>query len=128
MEKLQEIKYFFLQYWKKALLVLGLLLFFIASAFVFIQKKNWHSKKKVETLALENVVLEESNEEVEPEKIEYYFVDVKGSVNNPGVYSLEKGRRVVDALNQAGGLKKDANTTFLNLSLLLKDQMVIIIF
>ena len=34
----------------------------------------------------------------------------------------------MDAINQAGGLKKEANTTFLNLSLLLRDQMVIIVY
>lgn len=62
---------------------------------------------------------------VEVEKI---FVDIKGSVNKPGVYELEKGKRVIDAIGISGGLKKNANTRFINLSKELNDGDVIVIY
>lgn len=55
-------------------------------------------------------------------------VEVKGAVNNPGVYELELDNRVIDAINSAGGLREDANTSVINLSKKLTDEMVIIIY
>ncbi len=55
-------------------------------------------------------------------------VDVKGSVNKPGVYEVDSGSRVIDVINISGGLKKDANTRFINLSKVLNDGDVIVIY
>ena len=49
-----------------------------------------------------------SNKEVKDEK--YYYVDIKGAVNNPGVYKLKEDSRVIDAINNSGGLKENADT------------------
>jgi len=74
----------------------------------------------------ENVSSKEAK--VISEEKEYYKIDIKGSVNNPGVYSLEKGSRVIDAIKIAGGLKENADTSVNNLSKYIKDEMVIIIY
>ncbi len=55
-------------------------------------------------------------------------VDIKGAVKKPGVYELEENCRVIDAVNKAGGLQKDADTNVLNLSKKLTDEMVIIVY
>lgn len=55
-------------------------------------------------------------------------IDIKGAVNNPGVYEMEKNGRVIDAVNKAGGLKKNADTSMINLSKKLEDEMVITIY
>ena len=70
-------------------------------------------------------VEEESNEEVEEEKIK---IDIKGAVKNPGVYELVSNSRVDDAIKISGGLTKDADTSVINLSKNLTDEMVIIIY
>ena len=44
----------------------------------------------------------------------YVHVDMDGAVNKPGVYRLESGSRVSDAIEMAGGLKEDAHTKSLN--------------
>lgn len=44
----------------------------------------------------------------------FIYVDVDGAVNNPGVFRLESGSRVSDAIEMAGGLKEDAHTKSLN--------------
>ena len=132
MDKLNTIKLFIYENKKKAILLCCLLVLFLLSTFLLFQKNNT-SKDNV---VYENLVEEkleanlETNlkeEEIEEEKI-YYYVDVKGYVNNPGVYSIEKGKRVVDVINKAGGLKKDANTSLLNLSMEVRDAMVIIVY
>ncbi|MBF0715262.1 helix-hairpin-helix domain-containing protein [Gemelliphila palaticanis] len=59
-----------------------------------------------------------------PEKI---FIDIKGAVNNPGVYEFTKDDRIKDAVEKAGGTLADADLTTINLSQKLKDQMLIVI-
>lgn len=55
-------------------------------------------------------------------------VDIKGMVATPGVYELEEGSRVIDVINIAGGIVDGANTSLINLSKKLSDEMVIIIY
>ncbi len=55
----------------------------------------------------------------------HFYVDIKGSVNKPGVYFVSEGMIVNDVIELAGGLKKNAYTDNINLSLKLKNEMVI---
>lgn len=67
----------------------------------------------------------------EGEKVEEIVIDVAGAVEKPGVYKLEQGARIVDALAAAGGLSGQADRDFLsktiNLSQLVTDGMKIYI-
>ncbi|WP_084543989.1 helix-hairpin-helix domain-containing protein [Paenisporosarcina indica] len=56
---------------------------------------------------------------------EAVIVDVKGQVKTPGVYTLPIGSRVLDAVQQAGGLLPTAEERALNLASRLIDEMVI---
>lgn len=58
----------------------------------------------------------------------YYKVDIKGEIINPGIYSLKSNSRVIDVIEKAGGLTDKANTTVLNLSKKIIDEMVIIVY
>ena len=71
---------------------------------------------------------ESSNEAEEDEEVITYFVDIKGEVNNPGTYEVLPDTRVLDVIEKAGGLTENANTSVNNLSLKVKDEMVIIIY
>ena len=55
------------------------------------------------------------------------FVDIKGAVNNPGVYQMKSGDRVKDALDAAGGLTDEADSQKVNLAQRVEDQMVIVV-
>lgn len=57
-----------------------------------------------------------------------YFVDIKGEINNPGVYEIDCNKRVIDVINLAGGLTDKADTSILNLSKKVQDEMYIIIY
>jgi competence protein ComEA len=67
--------------------------------------------------------------EVEQSKIENQriMVDVKGAVINPGVYSVTKGKRVIDVIELAGGLQENANEKSINLAQVIFDEMVLYI-
>lgn len=56
------------------------------------------------------------------------YVEIKGSVKNPGVYQMTKDSRVFELIEQAGGTTSLADTSNLNLSMLLEDAMVIYVY
>ncbi len=55
-------------------------------------------------------------------------VDIKGAIKSPGVYEVDDGLRVNDVIKLAGGLNKNANTNYINLSSRVKDEMVIWVY
>ena len=55
-------------------------------------------------------------------------VDIKGAVKKPGVYEVESGKRVMDVIDMAGGVLTGADTSVINLSKKIKDEMVIILY
>ena len=56
------------------------------------------------------------------------MVDVSGSVTNPGVYALPAGSRVVQAIEAAGGLAQNADTSDINQARIVKDGEQIYVF
>lgn len=71
--------------------------------------------------------LEESEEAELEEEAEdgVLVVDVKGMVASPGVYELEVGSRLFEAIEKAGGFTDSANQEAVNLALRLEDEMVV---
>ena len=68
------------------------------------------------------------NEEIPKEDLNSTIkVDIKGMVENSGVYEVDSNSRVIDVIEKAV-LKDNANTDYLNLSKKLKDGDVIIIY
>lgn len=83
-----------------------------------------NSNQDSSNIALKN----DLNENPETLKNNDIYVDIKGEVKKPGVYKLIEGSRVNDLINIAGGLSKNANTRFINLSKVLVDGDVIVIY
>jgi competence protein ComEA len=54
-------------------------------------------------------------------------VDVSGLVHHPGVYEFHQGDRVIDAIRRAGGAKREADLTSINLAALLTDAEQIVV-
>ncbi|NLD79099.1 MAG: hypothetical protein GX641_02050 [Mollicutes bacterium] len=65
---------------------------------------------------------------IEKETEETYQVDIKGAVKKPGVYVMNFDDRVIDVIEMAGGLLKESDTRFLNLSKKIFDEMVVVIY
>jgi competence protein ComEA len=53
------------------------------------------------------------------------IVHIAGAVNEPGVLSLPSGSRVKDAVEKAGGLADTADSSLINLAMLVSDGMQI---
>lgn len=62
-----------------------------------------------------------------PAIAETLVVDVKGAVLRPGVYSMEEGDRLIDAINAAGGYLPDADSKMINHAMRLTDEFLIYI-
>jgi competence protein ComEA len=55
------------------------------------------------------------------------FVHVAGWVRRPGVYELHEGDRVIDAIELAGGPRRGAQTSALNLAAVLTDGQQVLV-
>lgn len=82
---------------------------------------------KSSVIELETVDVKEVEEvEVEPvEEKQSIMVDVKGAVNSQGVYELQQGARVKDAINLAGGVTEQADEFQVNYAQIVEDEMLI---
>lgn len=111
-----------LNYKKYLFLGLGILLLIISLYFYFKFDNNDNS------VVTNNVVSDIVSTTKEILKNNTIYVDIKGSVKNPGVYEFNEGERVIDAINKAGGLSKNATTDNINLSKKLVNEMVVYVF
>lgn len=93
----------------------------ISSIIYFYEPKK---EKKIEKVAVEKIKKETKKEDTE----KLYMVDIKGEVISPGIYELPSTSRVIDVINKAGGLTDIADTSVINLSKKIEDEMVIIIY
>ena len=86
--------------------------------------------KDSEEIQLEEEIIKTEENILEEEKIvsEIVKVDIKGAVKNPGVYEVEENSRVSDVIDISGGWTNEADTSVINLSKNVIDEMVIIIY
>lgn len=110
--------------------VKSIILAFVCSLVVIIGMLFYFNQSKTEDysgVSFSNPSNEANNkdEKSEDKHDEKIFVDVKGAVKHPGVFETTKDKRVKDLIEEAGGLLDDADTSTLNLSQKVKDQMVI---
>ncbi len=124
--KKEDVVLFFRQNVKSIILAFVCsLVLIIGGLFYFNQSKTEdYSDVSFSNTSSESINKGEKTEEKHDEKI---FVDVKGAVKHPGVFETTKDKRVKDLIEEAGGLLDDADTSTLNLSQKVKDQMVIYI-
>lgn len=79
-----------------------------------------------ETISGEDAAEQESKQSAQ-QITESVWIHICGEVAVPGVYELEAGSRVYDALTAAGGFTEQADTDFYNLALEVTDGMQIVV-
>ncbi len=112
---------------KKANIVHGVMIFGVVmlvsvSLFRLFDNNKHHN---FENLLLFEELHSDQSDHLEEKKDTVIIVDVKGAVNQPGVYVMVEGDRVFSAIEKANGFRDDANEKVINLAALLKDEMVI---
>ena len=100
------------------LLIIGIITYF------FLTRKPTKASKK-ET---DPIVNKKEEKKTSTESTIKYQVDIKGEVINPGIYTMDPSSRVIDVIKSAGGLTENANTSVINLSKKITDEMVIIVY
>ena len=109
-------------YYNRKYLYIALVLIIISFFFVLINDNNYDDY--ILENDIEDIVI---NEEKDTEIDDYYVVDVKGEVINPGTYKVSSNERIIDVITLAGGLTENAETISINLSKKVTDEMVILI-
>ncbi|MEX1052276.1 MAG: helix-hairpin-helix domain-containing protein [Patescibacteria group bacterium] len=105
---------------ESVLIILSILVTFI-SLFIFLLSSN---------VTNQEIIIEEDNKNKVSNTIQSlnnkFIVDVSGAVVAPGVYELESGSRINDAIKIAGGLSNEADSSYFyrnfNLSAFVYDQ------
>lgn len=116
------IKITFHYRYRKQIIIVSLILIFITTiSVIYVCNRPKEKKIKEEKVSLKK---EETKEVISEE----YKIDIKGEVVNPGIYTLKSTSRIIDCIELAGGLTENANTTVLNLSKKITDEMVIIVY
>ena len=106
------------KYYRKFLIILIPILVIILLIF-------FNQEKESEIIIEESIMKIKENE---IENINNHKINIKGAVVNPGVYEFKDGERVIDAIKKSGGLLENADTSVINLSKNLFDEMVIVIY
>lgn len=108
---------------KKTIIILCTIIVVLGGIIFILYKNNSSSKEEI-------VDIFEEPEEIEQEESnsKKVIVDIKGMINNPGVYEVDSDLRVNDVIELAGGLKEGADTSNINLAKLVSDEMTIIIY
>ena len=104
------------------------ILTFFCCALIFVGIYIYNTNNNVSTSSVKKLSVIKKDDTTNQDSSKTVFVDVKGAVNAPGVYELDDGKRVIDAINLAGGLSDNANTINLNLSKKLTDEMYIVVY
>ena len=122
------------EFWKEKNVIKITASLFLLAVFLLLSlmgKGSGISYETEETQRGSAIATEESMVEIENDKIDdpafskIIFVDVIGCVVNPGVYQLEEGSRVFQALELAGGLTEEAEVKSINRAAVLSDEQVI---
>lgn len=98
----------------------------IGSILYYYQEKP--KKRKITDIKEEVPKKKIISKKEEAKKLEEYMVDIKGEVVVPGIYKMTKDSRIIEVIEKAGGLTDNADTTVINLSKKITDEMVIIIY
>ena len=106
---------------KKEKIVILAVVFIIISMVLFRMSSKNETQAKYEPLNIISTInLEDDLDKFE--EITTIMVHISGQVYKPGIVQLDMGKRVIDAIDLAGGLKKEADLDRINLAKKVLDE------
>ena len=106
-------------------IIIGIIIFIIIGGTVGFLIYKFKDKFKNKD---DDIVVEKSITKKKTISTDKYQVDIKGEINYPGTYKVDSDLRVIDVIKLAGNLTENADTSVINLSKRISDEMVIIIY
>lgn len=111
---------------KKKVIIIGLICVFLiigGSIYYFLEYNNQDFVEFEDEIEIS----ENKQENIIAQEIKKIVVHISGQVINPGVITLNENSRIVDAINEAGGLTNLADLNKINLAYVLEDAQKIYI-
>ncbi|MDQ0254329.1 competence protein ComEA [Evansella vedderi] len=102
-----------------------ILSFFVGGLLIFFILGEGRESEEEEWILPWEEVKEEKSDSLQASSMEKIFVDIKGEVIYPGIYEIEEGGRVFQAIDKAGGFTELAEERVINLAEKCYDEMVI---
>lgn len=110
---------------KKIILIIILVFLGIGGYYMY----NYFTYENIEETIMENEILSFCNEidlnNTKEENTNKIIVHITGEVVKPGIIELEEGERVYNAIEKAGGVTKNADTSKINLAAIVEDGIKI---
>lgn len=113
---------------------------FVLAALMIMAGTTYYYLDRPEQVANQKLITTENTSPAKAEEIdqdenlkkteaqqEDIIVDVKGQINQPGVYPANQAERVMDVIQRAGGLTDKADKSQVNFAAHVQDEMVIYI-
>lgn len=119
---MEELKEYFQEHWKQIAL-LGLIVMLVVGYLFFHHDNSLNQNDMFNNAQSSSSVKSAAN--ANSSMTGKVCVDIKGAVNRPGVYHLQKGSRVEEAISAAGGSTRDADLSQVNLAKELLDQQIV---
>ncbi len=120
---------FVFEKWRKLLTFIVIIV--IIAALLFFPRKHDDTNTSIVSEQLQSpkknevkTEIEEMNGDATPQT-QTIIVDVRGAVKLPGVYPLNEGDRIIDAINAAGGYLPNADTKLINHAMKVSDELLI---
>jgi len=130
MEKLENLKLFLFEHRLLLVVMLVITILFGIGGFYLYQNLAYSNSTSVDNNIFtqsSDVIVSDTQELLDEESC-YITIDIKGEIKKPGVYQIKCNSRVQDVISLAGGITSKADTSVLNLSKKLIDEMVIIVY
>lgn len=107
---------------KIILMLIFVIIFAIYQIYKTKEEKNNNINELLEINNIEqNKTTETTKKNKENQENKKIIIHISGQVNNEGVYELEEGSRIIDAINKAGGVTETADTSQINLAEKIED-------
>lgn len=107
---------------KIILMLIFVIIFAIYQIYKTKEEKNNNINELLEINNIEqNKTTETRKKNEENQENKKIIIHISGQVNNEGVYELEEGSRIIDAINKAGGVTETADTSQINLAEKIED-------
>ena len=107
---------------KIILMLIFVIIFAIYQIYKTKEEKNNNINELLEINNIEqNKTTETTKKNEENQENKKIIIHISGQVNNEGVYELEEGSRIIDAINKAGGVTETADTSQINLAEKIED-------